>query len=60
MEYHLAHAAIAAVLIFLTLFVLRKTGLVKADEGGRHGWSWTIFFAIFAVMAVFNIVWPYS
>lgn len=59
MHLDLAHAAVAAILIFLTIWVLKKTGIAKQQEDSEHQWNWAVFFAIFLVMFVFNIIWRY-
>ena len=60
MHFDLAHAAVAAILIFVTIWILRKTGISKPQEAGHHQWDWKIFFAVFLVMFVFNIIWPFQ
>ncbi len=60
MHFDFAHAAVAAILIFVTVWVMRKTGFSKSQEDGVHRWDWKIFFAVFLVMFVFNIIWPYN
>ncbi len=60
MHFDFAHAAVAAILIFLTVWIMKKTGLSKQQEEGKHIWDWKIFFAVFIVMFVLNIVWPYG
>ena len=60
MHFDLAHAAGAAILIFLTVWGLRKSGVVKQPEKGHFHWDWKIFFAIFIVMFIFNMIWPYN
>ena len=56
MHLDLAHALVAGVLILLTLWVLRMLELRRDDLK----WDWHVFIAIFVVMALLNIVWPYS
>lgn len=56
MHIDLIHAFIAAVLILGTLFVLRKLNVAKAK--GDRSFDWRVFIAIFAVMFVFNMLWP--
>ncbi len=58
MHFDIAHAAVSAVLILATIFILRRTGIVPKD--GEKRWDWKLFFAVFAVMAVFNLIWPYD
>ncbi len=59
MLFHLAHAAVAVLLIMATIWVLRRTGIAKTQEPGHHRWDWSIFFAVFVVMFVLNILWPF-
>ena len=55
-ELDLAHAAVSAVLIFITVWAVRRR-----DAGdGKRRWDWRVFFAVFVVMAVLNIFWPYT
>ena len=56
MHIDLIHAFITAVLILGTLFVLRKLNVAKAK--GYRSFDWRVFIAIFAVMFVFNMLWP--
>ena len=60
MQFDFAHAAVAAVLIFLTVWIMKRLGLSKEQEKGKHVWDWKIFFAVFVVMLVLNIIWPYG
>jgi len=60
MHFDFAHAAVAAILIYLTVWVLRKTGIVTEREKGHFQWNWKLFGAIFLVIFVFNIIWPYN
>ena len=43
-------------LILGTLFVLRKMNVAKAEDD--RSFDWRVFVAVFAVMFVFNILWP--
>ena len=56
MHIDLAHAAVAGVLILLTLWGLKAAGLRHDDRK----WDWNVFIAVFVVMAIFNIVWPFG
>ncbi|MBH5322964.1 hypothetical protein [Aurantiacibacter sediminis] len=54
MEFDFLHAAIAAVLIAVAVFLIRRN-----DEPGAHRkWDWRIFFATLVIVAVLNIIWP--
>ncbi|WP_171052694.1 hypothetical protein [Ruegeria sediminis] len=57
MHFDLFHAAVAAVLILATIWGMRRAGLV---DGEHRGWDWKIFAAIFVVMFVFNLIWPFG
>ncbi|MCA0964776.1 hypothetical protein [Salipiger bermudensis] len=56
MHIDLIHAVIAAVLILGTLLVLRKMKITTAE--GNRSFDWRVFVAVFAVMFVFNMLWP--
>ncbi len=56
MHIDLAHAAVAGVLILLTLWGLKAAGLRRDDRK----WDWNVFIAIFVVMSILNIVWSYG
>ena len=56
MHIDLAHAAVAGVLILLTLWGLKAAGLRRDDRK----WGRYVFIAIFVVMAVMDIVWPFG
>ena len=54
MHEDLAHAAVAGVLILITLWGLKAAGLRRDDRQ----WDWNVFPAIFVVMMILNLVWP--
>ena len=56
MHIDVAHAAIAGILILLTLWGLKAAGLRRDDRK----WDWNVFIAVFIVMAVFNLLWPFN
>ena len=56
MHIDIAHAAIAGILILLTLWGLKAAGLRRDDRK----WDWNLFIAVFIVMAVFNLLWPFN
>ena len=56
MHIDIAHAAIAGILILLTLWGLKAAGLRRDDRK----WDWNVFIAVFIVMAVFNLLWPFN
>ena len=56
MHIDLAHAVVSGVLILLTLLGLRTLGLRRDDRK----WDWNVFIAVFVVMAILNLVWPYG
>jgi hypothetical protein len=60
MHIDFAHAAVAAILIFLTVWIMNKTGLSMQQEEGKHVWDWKIFTAVFVVILVLNLIWPYG
>lgn len=60
MHFDFAHAAVAAILIFVTVWIMKITGLSKQQGEGKHVWDWKIFFAVFIVMFLLNIIWPYG
>ena len=56
MHFDIAHAAVAAILIYLVVWLIRRT-----DPADMHRkWDWRIFFGVFFVMAGLNIIWPYG
>ncbi|SIS87442.1 hypothetical protein SAMN05421759_10516 [Roseivivax lentus] len=58
MHIDLAHALVAAVLIFATIWGMERAGLyVRHKEGGPR-FSWPLFFAILVVMTTLNLIWP--
>lgn len=56
MHIDIAHAAFAGILILLTLWGLKAAGLRRDDRK----WDWNVFIAVFIVMAVFNLLWPFN
>ena len=56
MHFDIAHAAVAGMLILITLWGLKATGLRRDDRK----WDWTVFIAIFVVMLILNLLWPYA
>ena len=60
MHFDFAHAAVAVILIYMTLTVLKMFGISKQKKDGHFHWDWRIFMAIFVVMFVFNVIWPYG
>ena len=57
MHFDLAHAAISAILILLTVFALKAFGITtRADEARRINWKFAL--AVFVVMFIFNTIWP--
>ena len=56
MHIDVAHAAIAGILILLTLWGLKAAGLRRDDRK----WDWNVFIAVFIVMTVFNLLWPFN
>lgn len=57
MHFDFAYAIVSAVLILLTIFGMRKTGLADAT---KKGWfDWKVFLGVFVVMFIFNLIWPF-
>lgn len=57
MHFDLAHAAVSAIVIGILVFLLRG----KDGNGGtKAGWNWRLFVAVFFVMFLINIVWPFD
>ena len=56
MHFDLAHAIVTVALLMATLFILRKTGVIK--EGDEHKFNWKAFLAIALVVFVLNLIWP--
>ena len=57
MHLNLAHAVVSAVLILMTIYVMRKTGM--ADATKEKKFDWKIFLGVVVMMFVFNVIWPY-
>ncbi|CAA6679900.1 MULTISPECIES: hypothetical protein [unclassified Lentimonas] len=57
MHFDLAHAVVSAVLILLTIFVMRKTGI--ADTAKKKAFDWKLFLGVLVVMFILNLIWPY-
>jgi hypothetical protein len=58
MTFDIAHARVAGIPIFATIFGMEKAGLYFPRKQGGPRWSWPLFGAIFVVMIVLNLVWP--
>ena len=54
MEFDFAHAAVAAILVFITGYAINHFGGPKKGK-----WDWRIFFSVFVVMLLLNLIWPY-
>lgn len=55
MAAYLLHALVSGAVILLIILALRSAGVTT--ERGK--WSWPTFAAIFVVMFLLNIVWPW-
>lgn len=55
-HFDLVHAAVSGALILLALQALRAFGLRREDRK----WDWNVFLAVFVVMAVLNLIWPFG
>ncbi|MCA0871964.1 hypothetical protein LCL97_14085 [Seohaeicola saemankumensis] len=55
MHFDALHAAVAAILIFATIWGMKRFGLAKRDTGG---WDWALFAGVFVVIFLFNLIWP--
>jgi hypothetical protein len=58
MHLDLAHAVVTILVLFATLLVLRKTGII-ADEEGRK-FSLKAVAAMALAVFVLNLIWPYG
>lgn len=56
MTFDFAHAVVSAVLILLTIYAMRKTGL--ADPSKEKAFDWKIFAGVLVVMLALNLLWP--
>ena len=56
MHIDLAHAAGAAVLIWLAGWLIQRGDA----PGEKRRWDWRIFFGVFVVMSLYNLVWPFG
>lgn len=59
MHFDFAHAATAAVLIFVALWTLEKMGVRNSREKSEKKWDWQIFLVVFIVLSILNLLWPY-
>lgn len=55
-DLDLTRALVTGLLIFLTIMVARRLGWVETGEGRRR-WSWRVFWAVFAVALLVNLLW---
>ena len=60
MHFDLAHALVAGLLIFITILAMQRAGLYVSHKDGGPRWSWPLFGAIFVVMFILNVVWPFG
>ncbi|WP_108835278.1 hypothetical protein [Tateyamaria sp. Alg231-49] len=58
MHFDLAHAIVTVALLFATLFVLKKVGVIT--EGEERKFSWTAVIAMAIVVFILNLIWPYG
>ena len=59
MQFDLAHALIAGLLIVAVFYGMERAGLYVRHKDGGPRWSWPLFGAVFVVMLIFNILWPF-
>ena len=59
MHFDLAHALFSAVLILAAIMIMQRTGYHVPHKEGGPRWSWPLFIAVFVVMFLINIIWPY-
>lgn len=59
MHFDLAHSLVAAVLILVTMIRMQKAGYYVRHKDGGPRWSWPLFFAIYVVVFLLNVIWPY-
>lgn len=59
MHFDFAHAATAAVLIFVAMWTLEKMGVRNSREKSEKKWDWQIFLVVFIVLSILNLLWPY-
>ena len=58
MHFDLAHAVVTILVLFATMFILRKTGIVADEEGRRFSWKDVI--AMVIAVFILNLIWPYG
>lgn len=56
MHFDLAHAIVTGLLVFATMMVLQKTGIIEKSE--HRKFSWKAVVAITVVVFVLNLLWP--
>ncbi len=59
MQFDLAHALVAGLLIVAVFYGMERAGLYVRHKDGGPRWSWPLFGAVFVVMLIFNILWPF-
>ena len=55
MHFDFFHAIISALLIWAIYWIMRRAGILDAEN---RGWNWKFFGAIFVVILIFNLIWP--
>ena len=54
MHFDFLHAVVSALLIWVTIWGLRRAGIL---DTGRKQWNWTLFAVVFVVIFVLNLIW---
>ena len=55
MHFDFLHAAVSALIIWVTIWGLRRAGKLDTE---RKQWNWTLFAVVFVVIFILNILWP--
>ncbi|SHG82188.1 hypothetical protein [Marivita hallyeonensis] len=58
MQFDLAHAIVAGLLILGVVHWMERAGWYVRHKDGGPRWSWPLFGAVFVVIFVLNLVWP--
>lgn len=58
MHFDLSHAVVTGVLVYLTLVILKRSGISKNNKDGQQKWDCKVFVAVFVIIFLFNLIRP--